>query len=320
MVETGPSVPSPAEIAELQLPTAVADLLREYDRQVGHRSDFLWQWLYAVFPRYRLSSVPARFHGEVREAKLVLTVYYTLLDDLADYYGDRETFEEARKLPLAGVEPDPDRAGVNADYLAVTESAWAVVEETLEAAPRVGEFRDPFAFDVQQTVTAMHYGLLANERPELVTVRGTDAYGEHNMAQFSYADVDLMYSPAFDTDDLRPLREVVWRAQRLARIANWVATWERELEVGDPTSGVVVGAVAEGVVTLEELRDPTVSADALADRVRDHGIEAAYLEEWDRLYESLLEREYDVATVDLQDYVRGMKEMRDLYLANAGRL
>lgn len=304
----------------MQLSETAGELIREYSRRIGHRPEYLWRWLYAVFPRYRLSSVPDRFHGAVREQKLVLTIYYTLLDDLADYYEDRETFMEARKLPRAGIEVDYDRPGVDADYLAFTETVWETVEARLRTAPRSAEFWPAFEFDCQQVINAMHYGVLVNEIPELVTESGTDAYNEHNMAQFSYADIDVMFSPAFDADELRPLREVVWRTQRLARISNWVATWEREIEESDLTSGVVVRALADGVVAPEDLTDPDVSDEALVERIRDCGIEQAFLDEWDRLYDHLIDREYDVESVDLRDYVTGMKEMRDLYLANRGRL
>lgn len=309
------SVPSPDEISALELPDSATHILSEYDQRIGYRPDFLWKWLYEVFPRYRLSSVPSQYHETVREQKLLLTIFYTLLDDLADLHGDRATFMEARKLPLPRTTVDADAPGVDADYLALTELAWEMVESTLRSAPRAGEFWLAFEFDLEQVLNAMHHSCLVTEMPPLVTESGTEAYNEHNMAQFSYADIDILFSPSFDTADLRQLREVVWRAQRLARISNWVATWEREIEEGDPTSGVVVCALTEGVITLAELEDPDVSRETLVERIRAHDIEEAFLEEWDRLYDQLVDQCYDTDSVDLCDYVTGMKEMRDLYLA-----
>lgn len=320
MVDDPSPVPSPAEISELQLPETAGELIREYNRRIGHRPEYLWRWLYAVFPRYRLSSVPDRFHGTVREQKLLLTIYYTLIDDLADYYEDRETFMEARKLPRAGIEVYYGRPDVDDDYLAFTETVWETVEAGLRTAARSAEFWPAFEFDCQQVLNAVHYGILVHEIPELATEFGTDAYNEHNMAQFSYADIDVMFSPAFDASELRPLREVVWRAQRLARISNWVATWEREIEEGDLTSGVVVRALADGIVSPEDLTDPDVSNEALIEHIRDCDIEREFLDEWDRLYDRLIDRTYEVESIDLRDYVTGMKEMRDLYQANRGRL
>lgn len=320
MDDTLPSVPSLGDIDAIQLPTAAADIVSEYERRIGHRPSFLWKWLYEVFPRYRLSSVPDRYHSAVREQKLLLTIFYTLLDDIADVHGDWETYMAARLLPFSGVEPDYDRATVDADYLALAEQAWDTAQRRIREAPRAEEFWPVFVFDVQQPLTAMHYSCLVAEVPSLVTETGIDVYDQHNMAQFSYADVDLMHSPDFDAGDLSELREVIWTAQRLARISNWVATWERELDEGDPTSAIVVRALREGIITLDDIADEDVPTDRLAERVRTHGIEQALLDEWDHHYETLRAADHDVATVDVADYVAGMKEMRDLYLAYSDRL
>jgi len=312
-------LPSPEEIANLRLPETAQEAVEVYDRRVGHRPRYLWKWLYEVFPRYRLSSVPDRHHGTVREGKLLLTVYYTLLDDLADLHGDRVTFLETRKLSL----PRARASGadnVDTDSLALARLVWEGVEDTLDAAPRAGEFEMPFQFDLEQVLNAMHYGMLVTERPTVATETGTATYSEHNMAQFSYADLDLMFSPDFATADLRPLREVVWTAQRLARISNWVATWEREVGEGDPTSGVVVCALQEGVVDPDELDDPTVSSETLVDRIREAEVEQRFLEEWDRLYDRLREHSHEAESVDIDAYVAGMDEMRELYLDSQGRL
>ncbi|MXR51801.1 hypothetical protein GRX03_09310 [Halovenus sp. WSH3] len=314
------SIPSPSEISETALPDAVTELLDTYDEQIGQRPAYLWRWLYAVFPRYRLSSVPDR-HGEtVREQKLLLTIYYTLLDDLADLYEDRATFMEARKLSMIGTEPTYGRPEIDSTYLDFTATVWEHVDERVRAAPRYAEFRSAFAFDRQQVINAMHHGMLVNEMPALATERGAEHYGQHNMAQFSYADLDLMYSPAFDIDDLRPLRDVIWRCQRLARISNWAATWERELVEGDLTSGVLVRGLSEGILSYEEVTDPDVPDEELADRLRDHGIETALLEEWQRLYDQLTDRDVVIESVDIDAYVTGMQEMREIYLDNRGRI
>jgi len=316
------SIPSPEEIADLQLPASTEDLIAEYDRRVGHRVEYLWKWLYEVFPRYRLSCVPERHHEAVRERKLLLTMFYTLLDDLADLHGDRATLMEARKLPFPHTTVDRDRPTVDDAYLDVATSVWRAVEDRMETAPRREEFRPIFRFDCRQFINSVHYGYLVSETPGLATERGAYAHGVHNMAQFSYADVDIMYSPGFDVADLRTLRSVVWPAQRLARIANWVATWQREVAENDPTSGVVVRSLEAGVLTVDELADPDVSTGELVDRIEDRDTEQQFLQEWDRCYDRLLERlqTCEAHSVDLRDYVTGMREMRTLYLDSRDRL
>jgi len=58
----------------------------------------------------------------------------------------------------------------------------------------------------------------------------------------------------------------------------------------------------------------------LADRLREHRIEAAFLDERDRLYSRLADRNVAIESVDLDAYVAGMREMREIYLDNRGRI
>ncbi|PSP95806.1 hypothetical protein BRC91_00455, partial [Halobacteriales archaeon QS_4_62_28] len=107
---------------------------------------------------------------------------------------------------------------------------------------------------------------------------------------------------------------------RLARIANWVATWEREVAEGDPTSGILVEALSRGIVDAAELSDPSVPDEELVQRIRAHGIERRYRDEWDRIYEELSSERHAVDGVDTQSYLAGIRDMRDLYLDNRGRI
>ncbi|MFC5972074.1 hypothetical protein ACFPYI_12110 [Halomarina salina] len=164
----------------------------------------------------------------------------------------------------------------------------------------------------------MDYGWLINDTPEAATPRGTDTYGPHNMTMFSYAAIDIMHSPAFAATDIGELREVVWDAQRLARIGNWVTTWERELREGDYTAGVVVKAIADDVVSIDELESPDVSDDELIERIHEAAIEQSFQDNWEEEYQSLREKTFTTNSVDLEAYVDGMTEVRDLHRASRG--
>lgn len=209
---------------------------------------------------------------------------------------------------------------VDEDALTVAEAAYTAAMETVADAPRTDQFLHLLQFDVEQVLNAVHYGLTVTTTPVTATETGMRRYAEHNMAQFSYADVDLLYSPAAAVCDLPTLRQVVWDAQRLARIANSVATWERELTQGDPTSEVFAQAVRKGVVDAADLCDPSVSPETLADRIREAGVEEEFLEAWGRLYDNLCDRSYDTDSVDLRAYVTGMEDLLKLHLDSRGRI
>jgi hypothetical protein len=58
----------------------------------------------------------------------------------------------------------------------------------------------------------------------MANVTETNTYDCNNMMFFTYVNTDLMHSPSFDRNELAELRQIVLRAQRMARIGNWVTT------------------------------------------------------------------------------------------------
>lgn len=303
-----------AEVAAVELPPTVRDLAEEYDRHFEERDRFLWRWIYALFPEFTLSCVGDE--ARARELKTVLTMYVTVLDDLVEQRGDRDTFREASRLP-EGAGIDPARAPVDADTFAFIERLWQTVEAGLEEAPRYEEFADVFAYDLRQTRNAIEYSTVVNENPHLANLTGARRFGAHNMVMFAYADVDLMFSPEFALADYGPLRDLLWDLQELARIGNWVTTWEREVLEGDYTAGIVVLALQEGIVSPAELR----AADdhgTVVETIREHGLEERFRERWLDRYESVLDRSVSAESVDLDALVAGMETVYQYHLASRG--
>lgn len=306
-------------IRALTLPSVITDLTTEYNSKIGHRDDFIWKWLYAVFPPIRLSSVPSPYNKTVRCDKVILTLFITLLDDLADVHGDTETFEQARKIPFSGETPNSTAPEVNETYLEFTQTVWKTFQRSLTDAPRYDEFEDIFYYDLRQSLNAMDYSWLLNDHPYIANTTGSDTYGPHNMTMFAYADIDIMYSPDFNETELGALRETIWDVQRLARIGNWVTTWEREIPEGDYTAGIVVRALSEGVVSVSELNSPHISDKKLIKRIEEADIEDEFLQEWDELYRSLLQQEYKTESVDITAYIEGTETVRELHLLSRGQ-
>ena len=303
-------------VAAVELPPRVARLADEYERAFGDRDRFLWKWIHALFPEFTLSSVAEEHFAHVRAQKTVLTMYVTVLDDLLERHGDHRTFDEARKLPVDGATPDPDRAAVDAETFAFVERVWETFEEGLADAPRYDEFADVFDYDRRQAETAIEYSGILSENPHLANLTGARRVEAHNMVLFAYTDVDLMYSPAFDRTDFGSLRDLLWDLQEMARIGNWLTTWERELAEGDYSAGVVVLALQEGVVSPEEVREG--GHDELVERIRDHGIEDRFRRRWSRLYRAARNRRLHAESVDVDRLVDGMETVYQFHVATRG--
>jgi hypothetical protein len=302
-------------IQRVTLPEPVGSLATEYATLFGDRDRFLWQWIYSLFPAFTLSSVPPEHAQQVRTQKTVLTMYVTVLDDLVEHREDLRTFEEARRFAYAPETVDGDDVAVDDDQFAFIERLWETFEEGARRAPRYDEFADVFAYDIRQTTNAMHYSAVVNGHPRIANLDGARRYDAHNMAMFPYADVDLMYSPGFALADFGAVRDLLWDLQELARIGNWLTTWERELREGDYTSGIVVTALQDGVIEPADLHGPVEDA---VSAIRDHGIEARFRARWEEQYGELRTREFDTESVDLGAMVDGMETVFEYHRASRG--
>ena len=311
------------QIDECDLPPNLASIADEYDEVVGIRDRFLWKWFHSLSPHFRLSAVDERYAGKVRNDKSLITFYVTLLDDLIDNRNDWATFQEAAKLPFSGCTADSDRYGVDGECLELAADVWDELDRSLRTAPQFREYVELFRFDLRQTLNAVRYAYIVNNHPYSVNTTEAYAYSSHNMVMLAFSDADLMHSPAFDREEFAVLRTSLWKAQRMARIGNWVSTWKRELAEGDFTSGVVAHAHEAGIISDEDLRrlwaNPTEEViDPIRRRVEEHDVPGELLDEWRRHHEELAHGP-ELETVDLGALLDGMETVLAFHLDSEGR-
>jgi hypothetical protein len=305
-------------VQSVRLPAPIDEFADEYEAIVGGRDRFLWRWIYSLFPAFTLSSVPEDRREEVRIRKTVFTQFVTLLDDLVEKSGDAATFEELRNVVYRPELASADRHGVDEATFEFGRRMWRTFLGGVSDAPRYDEFESAFEYDFRQSLNAIEYSRLVSDNPRMANLTGVENYGAHNMVMFPYADVDLMHSPAFDMADYAELREIIWELQKLARIGNWITTWERELSEDDLAAGVVVYALRQGVLSPEELAEDDHGSGALAARIKNHGIEERFVGEWWRRYHEVRERDFSAESVDLDAYTRGMETVLSYHLASRG--
>jgi hypothetical protein len=130
-----------------------------------------------------------------------------------------------------------------------------------------------------------------------------------------------MHSSVDVRDEFGTLREAVWTGQVMARIGNWVSTWERELREGDFSAGPIVYALEEGILSRADLdraaRDPD-AADAVVARLEDQGVGGEFLTRWERQYHQLCQYEQAFDSFDLGPFVSGTEEVLRYHLASTG--
>jgi hypothetical protein len=300
-------------VRKTELPQCVVELSDEYDRRVGDRDQFLWKWIHNLFDAFTLPCVPSIDLEEVKTTKTVFTMYITVLDDLADHFGDEATFEQARRLPHAPESVRYDAPRVDTDILRFAEKLWSRVKNRLTAAPCYEARRDVFEFDVRQALNAMDYARVLNDNREIANLDESRHHGPFNMVMFPYAGIDLMWTPDFDETELGQLRSLLMDLQKMARIGNWVTTWERELYEDDYTAGVVVEALERDLITTDDDPERAIAA------IRENGVVDRFEEEWESRYRDALGERYDIESFDVARLVRGMRTVMEHHVASYGQ-
>lgn len=319
--------PDPAEIDSLlveidqhDLPPEIDELLRSYATLEHARPMFMWKWVHRLAPRNELPFVDPAFTDKLAIDKTLVILFITILDDIYEKDHDHSTFAELAKIPFDEQRVDATAPGVETESVEVATNIWGALEHRLRSAPAFEDFDPLFRFDLKQALTAVEYSGLAIDRPDLATMADLERYEVHNMVMFAYADIDLMHATSGLDIPLPTLRKVVWHAQNMARIGNWVSTWERELLEGDFSAGPIVYALEERIITSEELLaaagDPA-HAESLAARIRDHGVEAEFLSRWERHYYELRTLD-EQSTVDFGPFIDGTEEILRYHLASRG--
>ena len=311
------------EIEEYDLPDNLEAIADEYDDVVGIRDRFLWKWFHFLSPYFRLSTVDERYVDKVQNDKTLLTFYVTLLDDLVDDRNDRTTFQEAAKIPFNHLSVNFGRSGLDEGCLELAVDVWDELERSLRVAPQFGKYTDLFHFDLQQTLNAVRYAYIVNNYPYSANATEAYAYSSHNMVMLAFSDLDLMHSPEFNREEFAALRTTLWRAQKMARIGNWVSTWQREVADGDFSSGVVAYAYETGIITDRDLRrlwaNPSEGViDSVRKRIQRNDVQGVFLDQWGRHYEEL-ERAPELETVDLRALLEGMETVLQFHLESEGK-
>ncbi|MFA1610298.1 hypothetical protein [Halobellus rubicundus] len=322
-------------VYEHDLPPEIQELVAEYGRLDGDRSTFLWKWIHHLAPKNVMPFVDESDRDTVAINNTMLVIFVTLLDDLIEKRRDYETFDAITSLvrlkgwsdgTAFGHGPGrtdggaSDGTAIDEPYAAFAVRVWDTLLDRLERSPEFDRYAPLFRFDVSQIVTSIEYSMLVIEHPELASVEDLERYESHNMGMHSFLDIDLMYAPASQQEDLPVLRDAVEIAQEMARIGNWLSTWEREVREGDVSSGVVVSALERGIVDVGDLPDPEdpdpAAADRVISRINDHDVESALLSTWNDKYRRLVALDREADTVDLGPFIDGTEEVLRYYLAS----
>lgn len=288
-------------------------------KEVLERPGYLWQWCYEEIKNTTLDAVSQDCKYFLYNTKLLSVIFLTLLDDLADKYKNEPLLLLAMQIPYGTSLSVEGLSEKEKTYLDVCSRVWKIIISNLTQFPRYKEFENILLFDYQQLFTTMRHAILNNMHPCMLNLSESVLYQGYNMHIVINLMMDVMCCSNIDRDELGVLRSIALKAQSMCRIANWLATWERELQDLDYTSGVIACAVERKYITLNGLQ--CLSADdlhELIDKIRESDIEASLMYQWEAFRQSAIKEMKRVSSVDLTSYCQGMEHFFQSQLASKG--
>jgi hypothetical protein len=275
-------------IQNTKLPAKLQEWTKAY-HTVGRRPEFLWKWAYRVGQLIIFPGVPSKYHQSLIETKFFLIMFIVLLDDAADNMQNRKLLDEILKVPFRADFIDLNRLNKEErKYLKFTEKVWQAIAENLKNYPYYKKLQPIISYDFEQILNGMNYAYLVNRNHYLINEDEFRIYLSYNTpATISYM-IDLTCLPNLKMEFLGLIRSIAWRAQIMTRIANWVATWEREVRENDFTSGVFAYALRNNAISFELLQNSKEkNIYKIINKIKKSKAEAYFLKEWEKLYNEI---------------------------------
>jgi hypothetical protein len=259
--------------------SVVGDLQKRHEIGIKARNPVLWPWckyniIRVTYPWGEQREIDERIRDTIADVKLILALFNTVLDDIADIVQDAALMDVFARIPTAGgefgVAWSKDHAKLRArlrdigwghfePYFDLAADAWDTSVTKLEEVlgESFEELRPRLAYDVERIMQMMMFSVQLNNDPLKVFRLGAedlrDTYGgtgvgeilSHNSNREAYFTIDLMCLREFAPDvyaemvqggSIDAFRKSATLFQLMHQIGNGVATGARETESDDLTN------------------------------------------------------------------------------------
>ena len=267
-----------------------------------------------------LSTVPDDRVNLCAELKVLMTLADVIVDDAADNGKDKELLDALLKVPFDKNGIDSSLSEANRKKIELLKSIFDYAFEIFEPRPFWKTHSAIVEFDIKQVWNSCLYSFLLNQKPSILNYSESMRFSAFNMMIYVYLDIDMIFSTGIDQNEIGGIREIVMKTQEMARIGNWISTWEREISESDLSSGVFAKIVTDGHLTANKLERHLQNADSttLHMLIKESMIENKLLDEWQDAREDALHLAKSVKSVDMVRYVKGFDGVLKFHLASIG--
>jgi hypothetical protein len=303
------------KIKQYELSDNVIYFSKKYDNYFKERNKFLWKFLGSIFTEAgaTLSTVDKKYFDSVTDIKIIISILCGVLDDVADVHKDKKLLDNMINILYKKENCNPDLKDKKISFI---KEIWNFILKELRKLPRYHEFKDIFMYDFKQFLNTFEYSCLINKNPDMICLRESENYDAHNMMVYIFNGIDLMASPSFDKDELPHLRTVLWHAQRMARIGNWLSTWKRELKQNDLSSGVFSYAVSKKILNKNDLIN--LPKEEIISKIERSDTYKFFMDSWQENHQEIYSLKGKIDSIDMESYINGLRNVIKYHLSTEG--
>lgn len=308
------------EVKNTQLPEELEEWVREYEKAGGKRNMLFWQWIYKAIQDTVFSTVEKRYLQSIQINNFLFIIYIILLDDLVDGKGSKNLIIKLLEIPILSGHINNKKLKNKKEkiYLKFAIKIWKRINIKFAEYPRYKEFKQILNYDIKQIINAMEYDNLVNRDHYLINKREYWLYAPNTMQIVFEATLNLMCMPSFKINELGFFREAILGVQKMARIANWLCTWERELKEDDYTSGIFANAIELGIISCDDLKKENYLK--IIRKINEAKIEKDILKDWEKYYIQIQKTKNRIISVNAEELLFSAKKLLIMYFTTKGKI
>lgn len=294
------------KINEVKLPEELQKWVEKYKEAGGERGEFVWKIFFKIKQEVNVIPVLENHKKSLQEIQFLIAMFVVLIDDVVDQKQDEVLLSELLKVPFMKSYIDFGRLDKEKLYLRFSIDICERITLLIKKFPRYKELREIFEYDINQTLNAMKYDFIINKNYYLINKTECWLFPPHSMRFIITPTVDLMCSSKFNINELSMLREIFWKVQKMARIGNWISTWEREIFDKDFSSGVFAYAISLKIISVEDLKNNNCDINK---KIKESKIKNKLLEKWEKYYWEIFDFKKDISIFSIQDLLSFLKKL-----------
>ncbi|MEA3344270.1 MAG: hypothetical protein U9Q16_01120 [Patescibacteria group bacterium] len=295
-------------IKNMELPKELQEWVKRYEK-VGERDEFFWKFI------YRLNGTIDPFgilNESVKSIKTLFVVFVVLVDDIAEKSKNKKLLNNLLTIPLKN--NFYKGAGLTKrekDYLKLSINLWEYIQKAVKQYNGYKNFEEIFYFDVEQIFNAIEYSYLVNKNSFLINEKEHWTYSPYTLQGMINCVIDLMNISNLNIEEIGKIREVFLSAQKMARIANCFATWEKEIYDNDFTNSLLVYAIERQVLQIKDLGKDKKD---IIKKINKSRIKNELFQEWEYSYIQVDTLCKKIKSIKGKEFLLQIEELSLLYL------